>query len=118
MVDFSIRVFKRQGHKNQFFMESMKMRGAESKRGQLFKHSTDGVICLNTEHQQSYDLIQRSSLPAAVQQGVNYSQPIAPLAPNGLPGLTSDDVDSNPNTADTPTADIPEIIQGDAGSLV
>lgn len=111
MVDFSIKVFRRQGHKNQFYMESMKMRGAECPRGQLFKHTDDGVICLNTEYDnKSYELLQRASLPASVQQGVR-NQPIVP------PAAGPDDSAPDPNAGDTATANQPEILQGDAGSL-
>lgn len=123
MVDFSIKVFRRQAHKNQFFMDSMKMRGAECPRGQLFKHTDDGVICLNTEYQsKEMDLVQRASLPPAVVAGVQNppiapNNPPTPAAPAG--GTASADAEpvGDPNAGDTVSGPQPDIIDGDAGSL-
>jgi hypothetical protein len=58
LVDYSIKVFRATsgtsgfGHgtsKNQFFIESMKMRGAECPRGGLFRHTDTGVKCETTD---------------------------------------------------------------------
>lgn len=49
MVDGSFRVTRRDGHKNTFIVESMKMRGAEAPRGSMFRHVENGVECISTE---------------------------------------------------------------------
>ena len=68
IVDYSIKVFKRKGHNNQFYGESIKMRGAECPRGQLFKHTDAGVVCLSTEYQKPvFNLVQNPVIAQGIQ---------------------------------------------------